>query len=148
MCCPSDGLEPNNVHHYPRNPFTYPYYPCFYYKRVRRVWALSRATSNVGKVELLPTGEQSDQEGETNKGDGHGENGVQAVHITVENNGVCLVIKRLTKSSSASKNQLALVNLRSVLGDVEEHLVDKSSLATRDDVGTTKTLEDCKLSVI
>ena len=105
---------------------------------------LSRTTSNVGKVELLPTGEQSDQEGETNKGDGHGENGVQAVHITIQHNGICLVIKRLTKGSSASEDQLALVNLRSVLGDVEEHLVDKSSLATRDDVGTTKTLEDCK----
>lgn len=109
---------------------------------------LSRATSNVGKVELLPTGEKSDQEGEANKSDGHGEYGVQAMHITVEHNGICLVIKRLTKSSSASKNQLALVNLRSVLGDVEEHLVYESSLATRDDVGTTKTLEDCMLLVM
>ena len=65
---------------------------------------LSRTTSNVGKVKLLPTGEKSDQEGEANKSDGHGENCVQAVHITVEHNGICLVIKRLTKSSSASKD--------------------------------------------
>lgn len=109
---------------------------------------LSRATSDVGKVELLPTGEKSDQEGEADKSDCHGEHGVQAVHITVKNDRICLIVKCLTKSSSASENQLALVNLRSVLGDVEEHLVDKSSLATRDDVGTTKTLEDCTLLVI
>ncbi|KAI6773653.1 hypothetical protein HG531_000502 [Fusarium graminearum] len=98
--------------------------------------------SNIGKVELLPGGEQGDQEGETNKSDGHGEDSVQAVHIALYDDRECLFIESLTESGSASKDQLALVDVRSVLCNIEEHLIDKSSLTTRDDIGTTKTLED------
>lgn len=51
-------------------------------------------------------------------------------------------IEGFTKSGSSSENQSSLADLRSILANIEEHLVDKGSLPRRDDVGTAKTLED------
>jgi hypothetical protein len=110
-------------------------------------WPLSHAAGEVLLLELLPAGEATDEECETSAGDSHGEGDLETLHVTVDDDELLLGCEGLANFSGAGEDEGGLADIGGVAGDVLDHFVDEGGLATGDDEGTTKTLEDFELLV-
>lgn len=79
---------------------------------------LSHATLDVLRVELLPSGSESDDGGEAGGGNGHGKGDLEAVHVSVNDDGLLLGGERVTDGGGSGKNEGLLADVRSVLDHV------------------------------
>lgn len=100
------------------------------------------ATSHTSLLQLRPSSETADESGDSSGRDAHGKNNFKTSHVA--GNDKRLLVRRecVSNLGSASEDKGSQVNLGCVLENVVDHLIDECSLASRDEIGTSNTLED------